>query len=459
LSSSAGSAVSRGTPRGLSAWDAWAFWVPKAKAIYYFGGLDEQFFRELVNPTYPTLLPALEASSFGAMGSADVVTLHLQFWFLACGFVASVAGLLAPRVPALLLWPFLLLVLVAPRIVGRSLDPQADFLLDYLFALAALLIALWLAERQPWQLVSATLFLGAAMLTKRRASSSRLCHRRGVGCVLEGAPVCVAAPRWQRCVERRRHPWHIWFSSRASVVSFQRGISGPVRPSRSRVAGFLVVLTAVGDYDLWLVVPPLAAAGIVLAFIGGARMLPVYALLLYGLLIAGFTWVLWSFIELQLPFVQDEGVNPIVRLAGSLVILSGALLPLLFTAAWRGSDGRLRELTCEESLWAIVLVVALAYPLSVLARGTPHFPSREECVHPATEDGDIAAVFGYFDSEHDADVMRDRALSAGFKGPRPRRRLWPRPGCGRWDPVSRRGASTRGEAQSVGLHVTLEQAG
>jgi hypothetical protein len=325
----------------LSAWDAWAFWVPKAKAIYYFGGLDEQFFRELGNPTYPTFVPALEASSFGAMGSADVVTLHLQFWFLACGFVASVAGLLAPRVPAFILWPFLLLVLVAPRIVGRSLDPQADFLLDYLFALAALLIALWLVERQPWQLISATLFLGAAMLTKREGQLLAAC----VIAAALGASWRERRYAWPRlalvavCGVAVSIPWRIWFSS--------RGLSGEL-PS----AGFLglfdhldrawpafwSVLTAVGDYDLWLVVPPLAAAGIVLAFIGGARMLPVYALLLYGLLIAGFTWVLWSFIELQLPFVQDESVTPIVRLAGSLVILSGALLPLLLTAAWRGSD-------------------------------------------------------------------------------------------------------------------------
>jgi hypothetical protein len=82
---------------GLSAWDAWAFWVPKAKAIYFFGGLDEQFFRELPNATYPPLVPALEAAAFHFMGTADGVTLHVQFWFFACGFVAAVAGLLAPR--------------------------------------------------------------------------------------------------------------------------------------------------------------------------------------------------------------------------------------------------------------------------------------------------------------------------------------------------------------------------
>ena len=38
----------------------------------------------------------------------------------------------------------------------------------------------------------------------------------------------------------------------------------------------------------------------------------------------------------ELPFVQDEGVNPIVRLSASLVVVSAAILPLLLDAAWRG---------------------------------------------------------------------------------------------------------------------------
>jgi hypothetical protein len=81
------------------------------------------------------------------------------------------------------------------------------------------------------------------------------------------------------------------------------------------------------------------AFAILLAFVAGARIVPVFALLLYGLMLLGFTWVLWAFVELELPFVQDEGVNPIVRLTGSLVIVSAALLPLLLDAAWRGRDG------------------------------------------------------------------------------------------------------------------------
>ena len=202
---------------GLSAWDAWAFWVPKAKAIYFFGGLDEQFFRELANPTYPPLVPALEASAFHFMGSADVVTLHVQFWFFACGFVAAVGGLLAPRVPALLLWPFVLLVLVAPRVVGRNLDPQADFLLDYFFALAALLVALWLVDREPWLLATASVFMGAALLRSGTAScSSRASSsRRSSGPVRQWR---YAWPRLGLAASRRAVaiaiPWRIWFTSR-----------------------------------------------------------------------------------------------------------------------------------------------------------------------------------------------------------------------------------------------------
>jgi hypothetical protein len=326
---------------GLSAWDAWAFWVPKAKAIYFFGGLDEQFFRELANPTYPPLVPALEASAFHFMGSADVVTLHVQFWFFACGFVAAVGGLLAPRVPSLLLWPFVLLMLVAPRVVGRSLDPQADFLLDYFFALAALLVALWLLEREPWLLATASVFMGAALLAKRDGQLL-------VACILVAALV-GSVRQWRYAWPRLAFaaavaiaisiPWRVWFTSRDLTGELpSAGVLALLDyPDRGWPA-FESVLTASFDYDLWLVVVPLFAVAVVLAFLSGARVLPAYALTLYVLALAGFTWVLWSFIELEVPFTQDEGVNPIVRLSGSLVVASAAIVPLLLDAAWRNAN-------------------------------------------------------------------------------------------------------------------------
>ena len=333
---------------GLSAWDAWAFWVPKAKAIYYFGGLDEQFFRELANPSYPPLVPALEAAAFHFMGSVDVVTLHLQFWFLACGFVAAVASLLAPRVPPLMLWPCLLLVLVAPRVVGRNLDPQADFLLDYFFALAALLVALWLVEREPWLLSAASLLMAAAVMTKRDGQLLVACI------VLAGA---IATWRQWRFAWLRLGlvaavaiaalmPWRIWYSSRDLTGDLPSAGAFALFDNLDRGwPAFESAITTALNYDLWLVIVPLVGLGIVLAYLAGARTLPTFALSLYALVIAGLTWVLWSFTELELPFVQDEGVNPIVRLSASLVVAAGAILPLLLDAAWRGSD----EAALEES--------------------------------------------------------------------------------------------------------------
>ena len=130
---------------GLYEFDGWSFWVPKAKAIYEFGNLDERFFTSLPGAAYPPLVPTLDAAAFHAMGSADVVTLHVQYWLLGVGFVWALAGLLAERVPPWMLWPFVLLLLLAPRIGRRFQIAEADMFLDFLFVLAAVLVAVWLA--------------------------------------------------------------------------------------------------------------------------------------------------------------------------------------------------------------------------------------------------------------------------------------------------------------------------
>ena len=326
---------------GLYAFDAWSFWVPKAKAIYFFDGLDEQFFSELPNATYPPLVPTLEATAFHFMGSADVVTLHVQFWFLLAGFVAAVAGLLATRVPPVLLWSFLLLALVSPRVVGRTLEPQADFTLDYLFAIAALLVALWLIERQPWQLASATLFLGATMLTKREGQLL-------AACVVASA--LAASWRdwrsaWPRlavasaCAFAMALPWRLWYVSHDLTGEFpESGVTGLLDNLDRAWPSLQSVLSSAFDTGLWTVVLPLVIMAVALAFIAGARVLPVYAALVYGLALAGFTWGIWSFTELEVPIEQDEAINPVVRLTASLVVLSAALAPLLLDAAWRGTD-------------------------------------------------------------------------------------------------------------------------
>lgn len=110
--------------------------------------------------------------------------------------------------------------------------------------------------------------------------------------------------------------------------------------------------------------------------------------------------------------------------------------------------------------WAVIVVIGIAYPLVAVAGGAPRFPSRDDCVRPATVDGDIDAVFGYFDSEQEAVVLRDRALAVGFQGTEIEGN-----GCGRVRvavggiPTLDVGRELAEEAHTVGLDITLEQAG
>ena len=108
--------------------------------------------------------------------------------------------------------------------------------------------------------------------------------------------------------------------------------------------------------------------------------------------------------------------------------------------------------------WAIVVIVALAYPLAVLAGGSPAFPSKADCMHVAHADGDLEVVFGRFESAAEATPLLQRVLAAGFKGSQ----VEP-DGCGLLKvavhgiPTLKVGTQVVAEARSVHLHPTLEQ--
>jgi hypothetical protein len=327
---------------GLYDFDGWAFWIPKAKAIYFYGGLDHQFFEQLPGPSYPPLVPALEAAAFRFMGSPDVVTLHLQFWFFFVGFLGALIGLLAPRVPPLLLWPPILLLAVTPHVLGYALQEQGDFVLDEFFALAALLVALWLVERARWQLAGAALFSAAAMSTKREGYILLACVAVAALVAswrkfrLLGPPVLLALA----VAVVLTVPWRVFLLvNDLSRGGAEAGGVGLFRHADRAWPSLRLAVSAMFDYDIWLIVAPLMVLAIAAAAVARATRLAVYATLLVGLGLAAFTWVTWAFPSL--PITKAPNVNPIVRLTGSLALASTALVPLLLSAAWRGlrSDG------------------------------------------------------------------------------------------------------------------------
>jgi hypothetical protein len=375
----------KGRLQGLLEFDGWDSWGPKAKALYFFGHLRPSFLADLPGGSYPPGLPALLSGALHAIGSPDVVTVHLQFWFLGAGFVAALIGLLAGRVDPLLLFPFALLVFVMPDIRSRSVDMYGDLTLGYAIATAALLLALWLEDGNDWRIAVAAVLGAGAVLTKRE------------GLVLV---VCVVAAATVASAGRLRHVWlrltavlgagvaawlvwQIWLSAESLPGN---GPSGGLHflgdPSRGWSA-FRTVVDNLFQFDLWLVSPTIGIAAVGLCLLAREWRLAGYAATLSVLLVLGCSIILWSDPNLQL-----SDVNVVSRLVGTIPLCIVALTPLLLQRAW-GTVRIWRVPAWHRALaWGAVTVAAVAYPVTLLAEGGARFPKASDCNQPGARYAD-----------------------------------------------------------------------
>lgn len=326
---------------GLYSFDGWAFWVARGKAIYYAGAFDRDVFAAVPHPSYPPVVPILDAAAFHAMGSVDVVTLHVQYWLFALGFVLAVAGLLVRRVPAWILWPSLALVLVVPRMRASLLAAQADYLLDYLVVLAAILIVLWLSERRPWHLHAAAPLLACAAVVKREGAVL-------AGCVLVAAAVASWRSRrwaWPRLallgggVLVATVPWRLWYGAHGIHGELGSGGSRDVVSQRT-LDSLRLAFDVLAGSGRWSVVPTVGLVAVVLAAIWGRRAHAAFVGVAVVLLtLAGAST---SVVFPDIGVTDDEAVNPIVRLTAGTVLLVACLTPLLLAGVWAGRSSRER---------------------------------------------------------------------------------------------------------------------
>ena len=313
----------------LTAFDAWAFWTPKAKAIYFFGGLDEELFASLPGPSYPLLVPALQAMGFHFMGAADTTTLAVQYWLLFTGFIAAAAGLLRSLASPALVWLFLGLAVATPEIGNRILHPQADWPLDIFFVLAALFALRWLATTTAWPLVGCGVMLAAAIATKREGALLAAALVAGV------VVASVRRPRvWAPVVGVAlaavvvNVPWRLWWTSRELMGDVPTGALAGLGDNSSRVLPSMrLVAELLFAYEQWLVAVPLAVAAALAALTLKGREAAVVYLVASTLTFAALTWVLWSDPNLELSTRQSA--TPIPRAVGAIVLLSLALAPVL----------------------------------------------------------------------------------------------------------------------------------
>jgi hypothetical protein len=420
----------------LAEFDGWWNWIPKAKAIYYFGGLDPQFLSFMPNQSYPPGMPVVHAVAFHFMGAPDDTTLHVQYWFYAAGFVAAVAGLLTPRVRATILVPSFFLIFLAPSFITWSTRTYVDFPLGYLLATAALLTFYWVEDRQPWQLVTVTLLLSAAMLTKREGILLAAC--------VVVAGLASSAKDWRACWPRLAAagaialilelPWRIWFTLHGIASDAPSG--GVVRELADTGRGWatvkLVASTLVAP-DVWRLAPIVGAAAILLALIARAWLPAIYVCAFVASAAVMAVWIIWS--EVALPITMRDSNNPIVRMTGTSILVLVAFTPLLLERVWAAARGTHPptallgpELLVWKSLaaWGIVVAAALVYPVSMLTGisgptlpgGMPHFPSNSDCMPAPTPRRAMRVVVGYADSYPAANRMRARAKAGGLGGVR-----------------------------------------
>ena len=317
-------------PSGFLHADVWNFWLPKAKTIFYFGGLDTGVggFTSQTSPDYPPLLPALEATTFSFVGRVDALALPLAHWVVAAAFFAALAGLLAGRVRPAILWPSLAMLAFMPmlsRLIGSSL---ADEPLALSFALAGACAASWLSGRDGRLVVLSGVFLAAAALTKNEGLM--------LGLILVAVLVIAARGRRARALSLGLAPlgaflvWRTWLWRHGVPGNYAYDFGDLFRPgylagrAERLEYGAGELLEELFSTSKWLLVVP---ASLVLAAIL-ARVRPALTTLVFGttvLAFLGYAAIYWiSSVELH--FYVDNNVE---RVVAPTVLFLGALFPLL----------------------------------------------------------------------------------------------------------------------------------
>ena len=324
-------------------WDAWAFWLAKARAIADFGGLDTALggFTSFANPGYPPLVPALDASAFAFMGNTNAAPLALQHWAIAAAFFGALASLLSVRVRPAILWPCLALLALLPTftsLIGSSLGDEPLILL---LGVGGACSALWLLERDARYAALAGLFFAAAALAKNEGLPIALVMALALlGAALARRPRRLLAPGLVLLAPiAALVPWKIWLRVKDVSVSPDYRLSDLLHP------GLLVDRfdrLSYGAHKLppylfspgrWLLAVPLMLVAVFLV----ARARPALAVLALAPVVAiplGLLLVWW----IGYPPVDFYVATTADRVPATAVVLAAVFLPLLLAEASRRDD-------------------------------------------------------------------------------------------------------------------------
>jgi hypothetical protein len=320
----------------LRHWDAWAMWTFKARAIVLLDGLDLRVFAgsaySAIHRDYPLFVPALEAIDFRFMGRIDTRIIDLQFWLLFVGFLVATAQLLRDRVQALLLWPALFALALAPSLAIQLRWSIADFPLALMFALAALCGWRYLESRSGGFLALLSLFSAAAWSTKREgvafvvvlyvvlAAFALVRRERLGGLALAGLGSLAALVPWAAWVKvhhveprelplgKSIDPGYLFARTERLPPAAKQLAWETVRPS------------------WWLALFPLLALAVALVLWRGRSKAPAaFVLALLPLMYASLLWAYWA----DVPEIHKHVAHTGPRVVTTILVVCGVFLPLL----------------------------------------------------------------------------------------------------------------------------------
>jgi hypothetical protein len=324
--------------RPLVAWDAWAIWGTKARALFELGGASGPVFTDAAYAPlqHPLLLPALDAIAVRTSGSFDARVVQAQLLLLAIGFVAAVWSLSWPRVPAEVLAPTLFALVAAPAVLAQLSSALADVPLAFFVALGVSALAVWLGSGERWCLACATLFLGAAMLTKPEGT---LYAFAAFVAALAAVPLARRPTREVliavAAVAAVAAPWWIFLGARhVPTAGYEAGdlvdpglLLGRMDRAWPAAEELMRQLVSSG----WGYLPLVIAAALIAAALAERVDLGVFLL----------TWLAVAFVGLVGVFVvYRQPIDLILtwaaaRTVTTLVVTGAAVAPLLAADAWR----------------------------------------------------------------------------------------------------------------------------
>lgn len=326
--------------RPLVEWDGWAQWALKARVLYELPDEAAGVLRDADygHPTYPLLMPSLEAIGFRAIGRFDGTLADLQLLGLALGFVLALWAFLRDRCPPALLGLTALAVVGAPQFLFQLSTNFADVPLAIFVGAGLAAVGRWLAgdPRERWPLACGVLLLGAAGVTKNEgllfASAAALAlllvagveaSRRRSALVAAAGLAAIVVP-WRIYVTAYAIPTSDYDLSDALDPAYLAERSSRIRPVADEL---WVQLTHVPNWGVLLGVFAVAVAG---ALVSGRFGLAAFAGFWVALSFGGLLVTYWIS---TLPLANNL-TNSSYRTVVSILVGGASLVPVLLAASW-----------------------------------------------------------------------------------------------------------------------------